>query len=70
MRDYKKKEYITNLRFDESSHFVAGEYEERSLGCFVRTARPRIVVDNGSEDEVFDLAEVIYAGIKALENCK
>jgi hypothetical protein len=73
MRSYTtkvRKEYVTNLRFDENSNFLTGEYEGRSLGCFVRVSRPRIVVDNGSEDKVFDLAEVIYAGIKALENCK
>jgi hypothetical protein len=65
-----RKEYATNLRFDENSFFLTGEYEGRSLGCFIRAPQPRIVVDSGSEDKVFDLAEVLYEGIKALENCK
>jgi hypothetical protein len=70
MRYHAKKEYITNLRFDEHSNFLTGEYEGRSIGCFIRANSPKVVVDDEPENEVFDLAEVLYAGIKALENCK
>lgn len=70
-----REEYIKKLRFDASASFFYGKYDNALIECFVKEGRPRIIVDEYPADEekepvYFDLAEVLYAGLKSLEKCK
>ena len=70
------REYIVNLYFSDRSQVIQGEIDGDDMRCFLRPHRPRVVVSKGETPdgtesvEQYDLAEVLYAGIKALENCK
>lgn len=70
------KEYVMGLDFDERALVLKGEIDGKEMHCFLRPLRRKVVVDTGQAEDgddktdVFDLAEVLYAGIKALENCR
>jgi hypothetical protein len=44
---------------------LTGEYDGETIGCFIRASRPKIATES---DEVYDLAEVLHRGIKAIKD--
>jgi hypothetical protein len=70
------REYIVGLYFNERASVLVGEIDGDDMRCFLRPVRQKVVVSKGETAdgtesvEQYDLAEVLYAGIKALEDCK
>jgi hypothetical protein len=70
------REYIVGLYFNERASVLVGEIDGDDMRCFLRPNRPKVVVGKGETAEgcetveTYDLAEVLYAGIKALEGVK